>query len=85
MSETHLWRIVPTVYENLNSNNGLSVPVGPFSSFAMERNSHSLILFSFIISFLISALLLKYLRKCFCQKDGSCIFPTVKRDRSPML
>jgi hypothetical protein len=49
----HLWRMIPTVYEYWNSDNGLNVAVWPYSLVVIEHISHSLILFNSAVNFLI--------------------------------
>jgi hypothetical protein len=49
----HIWRMIPTVYEFWNSDNGLNVSVWPYSLVVVEHISHSLILFNSAVNFLI--------------------------------
>jgi len=49
----HIWRMIPTVYEYLNSNNGLEVAVWPTALDVIENISHSLILTNSAVNFLI--------------------------------
>ncbi len=49
----HIWRMIPTVYEYLNSDNGLEVAVWPTSLDVIEHISHSLILTNSAVNFLI--------------------------------
>ena len=49
----NVWRMIPTVYEYWHSENGLDVPVWPYSLVVIEHISHSLILFNSAVNFLI--------------------------------
>jgi len=49
----HVWRMIPTIYECLNSDNGLEVAVWPTALDVIEHISHSLILTNSAINFLI--------------------------------
>jgi hypothetical protein len=49
----HLWRMIPTVYEYWNSDNGLNVTTWPYGLVVIEHISHSLILFNSAVNFLI--------------------------------
>lgn len=49
----HIWRMIPTVYEYLNSDNGLEVAIWPTALDVVEHISHSLILTNSAVNFLI--------------------------------
>jgi len=49
----HIWRMIPTIYECLNSENGLEVPTWPAALDIIEHISHSLILANSAVNFLI--------------------------------
>ena len=49
----HVWKLIPTIYECFNSENGLEVPEWPFGLVVIEYISHSLIVLNSAVNFLI--------------------------------
>lgn len=49
----HFWRIIPTVYEFLNSEDGLKLEVWPYPLVVVEYVSHTLIVLNSAVNFLI--------------------------------
>eukprot|EP00093_Oithona_nana_P006534 06534.XXX_28089_27768_1 [CDS] Oithona nana genome sequencing. len=53
----HVWKLIPTIYELIYSENGLELPNWPSWLVTIKHLSHTLIAFNSAVNFLIYAIL----------------------------